>query len=188
MTPGFTGVFLSHDLFRPVGLELLGGYEVAHLQLVVLLAASCGAVCVIASFFVAVFWLFVVIAGGGFGLLWGGLHFKEVFFCKETPEAQQRLIHGSQLVDAQLGVTHPAAPFALAFLGERHQFDHPLQHHVAETHTRERRHALGVKQVRLQGGEAEAVVEGSIAISKRQLGCGVFPFGVALPNHLEQLV
>ena len=187
MTPGLTGVFLSHDLFRPIGLELLGGYEVAHLQLVVLLAAGSGVVCVITFFFfVAVFWL--VIAGGGFGLLGGGLHFKEVFFCKEAPEAQQRLIHSAQLVDAELGVTHPPTPFSIAFLSERHQLDHLAQHHVAEAHAGECGHALGVKQVRLQGGEAEAVVEGSIAISKRQLGCGVFPFGVALPNHLEQLV
>ena len=81
---------------------------------------------------------------------------------EEAAVAEQRLVDGAQLVDAELGVADPAAAsFSStprgARAGQRHTLDHPLQGGVAEHHPVEQRGPRRVEEVAVQALQGEGV-------------------------------
>src|SRR5690606_22408805 len=117
----------------------IGGFQRVEFAILALFAGAGGrGVVVIRG--VAV--IGAVVTGGGFvvfgaaSLLGLGVaaHFIQVFFGEEATEGKQRLVHGTELVDAQGGVADaaPATVLAAAATRERHQLDDALQDVVAQ--------------------------------------------------------
>src|SRR5690606_1774708 len=103
-------------------------------------------------------------AAGLFGL---GVtaHFIQVFFGEEATEGEQRLVHGTKLVDAKRGVADAATAAVLtaAASRERHQLDDALQDVVAQLDAVEQFGAVRVEQVALQRGNGEATALRDVA-------------------------
>ena len=89
------------------------------------------------------------------------LHFVQVLFREEAVIGEQRLVHGTELVDAELGVRDAATTPVPAFgrAGERHQADDPLQDFIAELYAVQQGRCALAEQAAVEGSNLERIVE-----------------------------
>ncbi len=97
----------------------------------------------------------------GVGVFPGLFHLVEIRFREKPPVGQERFVDGPELVDAELSVGDPSAALpAVSGPGEGHELDDLPEDLVSKLHPVEKRGALRIEKVGLEGRNAERVVGG----------------------------